>query len=117
MTRSELNVSVLYSALDAARTSKKMSWRDIAAELEISPSTFTRMAQGKKPDVDTFSLLVRWLGMKADDFLGQSEEVEESDPVAMVSTYFRSNRNLSSKDADALEDIVRAVYKRLKKNG
>lgn len=117
MPRSELNVAVLYSALDAARTSKDMSWRDIAADLEISPSTFTRMAQGKKPDVDTFSTLIRWLGMKADDFLGKNKDAEESDPIAMVSTYLRSSRNLSSKDADALEDIVRAVYRRLKKNG
>ena len=73
------------------------------------------MAQGRRPDVDTFATLLRWLGMPAESFMrstrhgaGAAEE-----PVAMVSSYLRSARNIEPEDAEALEEIFRAAYRRL----
>jgi hypothetical protein len=37
----------------------------------------------------------------------------EEEPVAMVSSYLRSARNVKPEDAEALEDIFRAAYNRL----
>ena len=44
-----------YSALDAARRAQNLNWKEVAAQSGVSASTLTRMAQGKRPDVDGFA--------------------------------------------------------------
>src|SRR6267154_410424 len=108
MPEAHLDVEALYAALDARRKSKDLSWRDVAKEAGVSPSTLTRMAQGKRPDVDGFAALVAWLGIPADTFLQGSEPSKtkrKPDPMAMISTYLRANKELDKKSVEALEDI------------
>lgn len=74
------------------------------------------MGQGLRPDVDTFTTLLRWLGMRADDFVaasGAPQPEGEPETMAMISTYLRSGRNISAETAEAMEDIIRAAYRRL----
>jgi transcriptional regulator with XRE-family HTH domain len=116
MPETTVDVEALYAALDSKRKAHGMSWREIARELEISPSTFSRMAQGRRPDVDTFATLVHWLGMPAESFMRSTRKetgAPQEEPVAMVSSYLRAARNIEPEDADALEEIFRAAYKRL----
>jgi transcriptional regulator with XRE-family HTH domain len=114
MPETTVDVEALYAAIDSKRKAKGTSWREIARELEVSPSTFSRMAQGRRPDVDTFATLLRWLGMPAESFMrGAPPSVSAEEPVAMVSSYLRSARNVKPEDAEALEDIFRAAYNRL----
>src|SRR5215210_7751402 len=114
MSNATVDVEGLYQALDARRQTEKLSWRGLAQKLGIAPSTFTRMAQGRRPDVDTFAALLRWLGMPAESFMrGRPTAGATEEPVAMVSSYLRSARNVKPEDAEALEDIFRAAYNRL----
>ncbi len=114
MPDTTIDVAAFYAALDAKRQAEGLSWRELARHLGISPSTLTRMAQGKRPDVDTFATLLRWLGMLADAFMRPvTKEKEEPNAVAMISSYLRADRNIAPKDAEALEDIVKAAYRRL----
>jgi len=116
MPETTVDVEALYAALDGKRKAQETSWRDVARQLEISPSTFSRMAQGRRPDVDTFATLLRWLGMPAESFMRSTRKgsgAAEQEPVAMVSSYLRSARNIEPEDAEALEEIFRAAYKRL----
>ena len=116
MPETTIDVEALYAALDSKRKAQETSWREIARGLEISPSTFSRMAQGRRPDVDTFATLLRWLGLPAESFMRSAREEDGSvaeEPVAMVSSYLRSARNIEPDDAEALEEIFRAAYKRL----
>jgi transcriptional regulator with XRE-family HTH domain len=116
MPETTVDVDALYAALDSKRKARETSWREIARELEISPSTFSRMAQGRRPDVDTFATLLHWLRMPAESFMRSTHEgdgVTEGEPLAMVSSYLRSARNIEPEDAEALEEIFRAAYKRL----
>ncbi len=115
MPEATVNVEALYAALDNKRTAAKMSWRDLAGQLKVSPSTFTRMAQGRRPDVDTFAQLLSWLSMPADNFITGNKKgnIKEADPMAMISSFLRSSRNIRAKDAEALEDILQAAYRRL----
>lgn len=116
ISQSKVDVSSLYGALDSKRQAAGLSWRQLAHALEIPPSTFTRMGQGARPDVDTFATLLRWLGMRADDFLATSGDPQpkgEVEPMAMISTYLRSTKNISPETADAMEDIIRAAFRRL----
>jgi len=112
-----LDTDALYAALDQRRQSSELSWRQVAQEAGVSPSTLTRLGQGKRPDVDGFAALVKWLGQSADDFLRPKhvdEDDERTDTMAVISAHLRSSKNLSSESAEALEDILRAAYKRLK---
>ena len=114
MPETTVDVDALYAALDNKRKTQGTSWREIARQLDVSPSTFSRMAQGRRPDVDTFATLLRWLGMPAESFMrGTPTAAATEEPVAMVSSYLRSARNVKPEDAEALEDIFRAAYNRL----
>lgn len=112
MTRSRLDVQALHDALDQQRRTKKLSWRQLAAEAGVSPSTLSRMTQGKRPDVDSFAALVNWLGAPAGAFLrGPSGEViaNRGETLAVLSTHLRADKNLSPKTVDALQDLLGAV--------
>ena len=116
MPETTVDVEALYAALDRKRQNLQLSWRALASKLEITPSTFTRMAQGLKPDVDTFATLIRWLGMSQEDFLlPVRKTAKNTDPVAMISTYLRGAKNVSDEQAEALEDIIKAAFRHLVK--
>jgi transcriptional regulator with XRE-family HTH domain len=57
----ELDVPELYAHLDHKRTQAGRSWRDIAADLGLSASTFSRMKDGQRPDADALVTLIAWL--------------------------------------------------------
>jgi transcriptional regulator with XRE-family HTH domain len=116
MPDTTVDVEALYAALDSKRKATDASWRDVARELEVSASTFSRMAHGRRPDVDTFATVLRWLGMPAEAFMRSASGIDDTageEPVAMVSSYLRSAKNVKPEDAEALEDIFRAAYNRL----
>jgi DNA-binding MurR/RpiR family transcriptional regulator len=114
MPETTVDIRALYAAIDQKRQAKKLTWRGLAALLGITPSTFTRMAQGLKPDVDTFATLVRWLGMPQEIFLQPAtERTEDADPAAMISSYLRGSKNVTDAQADALEDIMNAAIRYL----
>jgi transcriptional regulator with XRE-family HTH domain len=60
--RCRLDVAALYSALDIVRSHRRCSWREVAAETGLSPSLFSRLAEGRKPDADGLVTLLAWLG-------------------------------------------------------
>ena len=117
MPETTVDVEALYAALDRKRQARNLSWRALALKLGITPSTFTRMAQGLKPDVDTFASLIRWLGISQEEFLRPAKRVkEDADPVAMISSYLRGAKNISHDQAEALEDIIAAAFRHLVKD-
>jgi transcriptional regulator with XRE-family HTH domain len=107
-----------YAALDAVRRARDLNWKQVAAESGVSASTLTRMAQGRRPDVDGLAALVAWSGLDADDYVRSEDEEERpaAEPLAMISTYLRSDRNLSPEAASALDELIKATYERLRKH-
>lgn len=103
-----------YAALDAARRGRGMTWKQVAAESGVSASTLTRMAQGRRPDLDGLARLSRWAGVLADDFV-RDTTTREGNTMAMISTYLRSDPHLSSDGVEMLESLIIAAYERLKK--
>ncbi len=106
-----------YAALDSARVARKLKWKDVASEAKVSASTLTRMSQGKRPDVDSLAALSRWADLDADDFMGprsgSGRAGDNAPPLAMISTYLRSDPNLSPEAADMLDEVIKATYGRL----
>ncbi len=117
--RAWFDADAFYAALDAHRKSLGITWRKVATEAGVSASTLTRMAQGKRPDVDSLARLACWAGLDADDYIrpGRCSDTRQAEPLAMVSTYLKSDRNLTSEAATALDELVKAAYSRLRNQG
>ena len=110
-----LDVEALYASLDQKRKQEGLTWRGLARLTGTSPSTFTRMAQGHRPDVDTFMTLCTWLGVPAEEFKrGGYAEERQDNTVAIITAHLRASRELSPKGAKAMEEIVRAAYEQLR---
>lgn len=110
------DASAFYEALDAQRQSRQLTWKQVAQQSGVSASTLTRMAQGKRPDVDSLAALAAWSGLNADDFIRSEEVRPEPDPLAKITTYLRSDRNLTPEAATALDQLIKATYARLVKH-
>jgi transcriptional regulator with XRE-family HTH domain len=108
-----------YDAVERNRRDAGLSWRQLAHRLSLSPSTFTRLAQGRRPDVDTFVKLLAWMERPATDFMSGAEtdgagepEKPAKDTVRDISNSLREDPALSAESADALADILRIAYRR-----
>lgn len=115
--RGWFDAGAFYEALDAVRQARKLNWKQVAAESGVSASTLTRMAQGKRPDVDGLAALTAWSGLDADDYVRSEHARPEPEPLAKISTYLKSDKNLSPEAATALDQLVKATYERLRTKG
>lgn len=113
--RGWFDASAFYQALDAVRVAKKLNWKEVAAQSGVSASTLTRMAQGRRPDVDGLAALSSWSGLSADAYVRSDDDVPEAEPLALISTYLKSDKNLSPEAASALDELIKATYERLRK--
>lgn len=112
-----VDVEALYAALDQRRKLSGLTWRGLAADTGTSPSTFTRMKEGHRPDVNTFMTLCSWLGVPAEGFKrGGYAELDQDNTLALISTHLRASRELSPRGAKAMEEIIRAAYEQLKED-
>lgn len=114
LLKREVNVSALYSALESKRDSEGISWRELAREIGVNHSIFTRLSKGHRPDVDTFVTLTGWLGLSPERFVEGDEPAGPSEEtMEVISTYLRADRSLQPKSAQAIESVLRAAYEQL----
>ena len=91
----------------------KKGLRQVAAEIEgVSPSTLSRVENGKTPDMDTFLKLCDWLEI-APNVLIKSTQEAESPPklseLGMIEMQLRASKELDPTMAKALADMVKAA--------
>jgi transcriptional regulator with XRE-family HTH domain len=114
--KGEFDAKAFHAALDAHRDSKEMSWKEVAEETGVGASTLTRMSQGKCPDANGLAVLLRWSGLKADDFIrgDMPKGRKQPEPMAQITALLRADPSLKKESAEALEQIIKAAYKRFK---
>jgi transcriptional regulator with XRE-family HTH domain len=112
--RGTFDGAAFYAALDAVRQARKMTGKQVAAAAGVSASTLTRMAQGRRPDVNSLAALAAWADLSTDDFVRRPKKRSSGEPLAMISTYLRSDPHLSPQAATALEDVIKALYRQLR---
>jgi len=100
-----------FAVLDGHRIDRGMTWRQVAKDSGISPSTLTRMAQGKRPDVDSLASLLAWSGESADGFIVvEGHKAKPADSLAKVTAQFRRDPRLPPEAKKAIEATVKALY-------
>ena len=107
--------AAFFSALDAVRESRGITWKKLADKAGVSQSTLSRMSQGSRPDVDSFIALLRWSNLEAEDFVVTEGAEQGAEPLAEISILLRRDPNLSPEAASALDELVKATYHRLRK--
>lgn len=116
---SRFDVAALHAAMDSERRSRRLTWKDVAAQSGVSASTLTRLSQGRQPDVNSLAAITAWLGMSADHFM-RADPVDRfgsPSPLAQISTIIHRDPHLNPEGAVALEELIRATYARLRTDG
>lgn len=102
-----------FSALNATRLSRQLTWKEVAAQTGIQASTLTRMSDGKNPDVNGLAALLAWSGLKAENFF-PSHVTNKPSGLAQAVAHLRADPNLKPKEMEILEKILFAAYETLK---
>jgi transcriptional regulator with XRE-family HTH domain len=116
MSRAQFDGEAFYAALDSQRQARRITWKKVAEESGISASTLTRIAQGRRPDVDSMAALLNWAGLSADTFVQSSEPTHAPEPLTQITTYLRADKNLSPEGVEAMEALIKSAYERLRKD-
>ena len=117
MNRGEFDGEAFYAALDAQRQARRITWKKVADESGVSASTLTRIAQGKRPDVDSMAALLSWSGLNADPFIRRHKKNEgKAEPLAKVTAMLRADRNLSRDGVIALEALLKTAYEKFRQS-
>ncbi len=101
-----------FADLDDQRDARNLTWKQVAEEAHVSASTLTRMAQGRRPDVDSLAALLKWSGLSADDYIIDADESEAQtpSPLASIAAQFRRDKKLPAEGKKAIEATLKAMY-------
>ena len=99
------------AAMVAAKRGKR-SLRSVVDEIgDVSISTLSRVEQGNVPDLNTFMLLCRWLGVSADRFRTVAFSGAASENQAeRITAHLRADRTLAPETAEALATMIKLAY-------
>jgi transcriptional regulator with XRE-family HTH domain len=122
MTKTTINRASLYSALDAARQERQLTWRALAGEIGVSPSLLSRLGNGLKPDTDGFATIVAWLKLPAEQFFERDgedsvDDARQPDLMAELAPLLRARKDLSETDIKYLQQIIGATVERARSQG
>lgn len=90
------------------RAELQLSVRDAAALAGVPPATFSRVEQGRTPDLATFRKLVAFIGVSPDTFFTTVEAV--SNTPAVIAEHLRADASLAPDAADMIASLVADMY-------
>jgi len=114
-----VDIRALYGALDRQRQVRRLTWRELAKSLKLSPSTFTRLGQGNRPDADAFLTLITWLGVPAEKFAVEFRDSlprEDVEPLSAITSFLRGSSKVTAAEAEALSNVIEAAYNAIVKD-
>lgn len=115
--RAPFDATAFYESLDAERRGRGLNWKEVAELANVSPSTLTRLGQGRRPDVDSFARLVAWGGFDPGQFVVARRSTQAGGFLTNLPTYLRADPNLDERGVEALEVIIRAAYDQFRQPG
>jgi transcriptional regulator with XRE-family HTH domain len=110
--KNHLNADKLANLVRSKRGNRGL--RETAKEIgNVSPSTISRVENGKTPDMETFLVLCDWLEVPPAELIHSTEEKKDSNTPEAIEIQLRADKNLDPAIADALASLVKAAYKDL----
>lgn len=98
----------------------KRGLREVSSTIEnVSPSTLSRVENGKMPDMETFLALCSWLEVSPNTLIQSQEDkqptISNLDAPEALAIQLRADKNLEPATANALAELVKAAYDNLPK--
>jgi transcriptional regulator with XRE-family HTH domain len=109
------DAEAFYAAVNAARLSRQMTWKDVAQETGVAASTLSRMGQGAKPDVNGLAALLKWSNLKAEMFIRGADDVG-APAIAKITALLRADPSLTLENARIMEGIILSTYEKLRRD-
>jgi transcriptional regulator with XRE-family HTH domain len=105
-----LDIEKLASLVRTKRRERGL--REVSKEIgTVSPSTISRVENGKVPDIDTFLILCDWLDVSPADLLGNDLVREVESTPDRIAFLLQSDSNLDPSIANALALLIKAAYR------
>jgi len=102
-----------YVAVARVLRKRNASWRQLANEIGVSPSTFTRWGRGRSLDARVLAALSAWAGLNPADYVGDLHGNGAGQPLADILAIVRNDPNLSAETAAALQRLIRVAYEQV----
>jgi transcriptional regulator with XRE-family HTH domain len=116
MADAALDPADLGARLRARRRRLGLSLREAAAEVGVSAATLSRIeGGGHLPERDNLFRLLRWLGVEPAPAPGTEPHPPDASTMEAIELHLRADRDLSAADADALAQMLRLAYERLRR--
>ena len=113
--KNHLNADKLASLVRSKRGNRGL--RETAKEIgKVSPSTISRVENGKTPDMETFLALCNWLEVPPAELINSTEKKKDSNTPEAIAIQLRADKNLDPATANALASLVKAAYQDLSQN-
>ena len=116
------DAEAFYEALARVVEARKVRWRNVSKETGVTPSTLTRMGQGRRPDAASLAALSAWAGLNPADFVAtprkyppRSKDATNANPMIAIAGLLRADAHLHPAAAKALADIIHIAYDKLKR--
>jgi transcriptional regulator with XRE-family HTH domain len=105
-----LDIEKLASLVRTKRRERGL--REVSKEIgTVSPSTISRVENGKVPDIDTFLILCDWLDVSPAALLGDDRVREVESTPDRIAFLLQSDSNLDPSIANALALLIKAAYR------
>jgi len=88
--------------------------RQVAAEMDISAATLSRVEAGKQPDLDSFRKICAWLCIDPGEILGYKGPAKPSADSGtqqhVMLAHFKAGKTMSPKTAQHLGALILAIH-------
>ena len=105
---SQSDIPPLGAMLRARRREKRLSLRDLSAEIGVSLNTLSRVERGYLPDLRNFQRIVDWLEMSAESVL--NEDSDSTPTPEIIARHLRADRRLSPSAVEKIMELVDEMY-------
>lgn len=98
----------LASALLARRRARRLSLRDLAAEIGVSFNTLSRVERGHVPDLQNYRRIAAWLEIPTESLLDPAASTPD-----VIARHLRADGSLSAVAAETIASLVEEMYVKL----
>lgn len=81
--------------------------REVADEIQVSPSTLSRVERGFLPDLETFAKICKWLNVDPGEVLG----IKPSDQRNSIAVHFKKDQEINDTTAQSLAEMIKHAYR------